>query len=473
MKKLLLFVLLLFPLVLQAQKSALLYGRITQAEAKETELMLITSAKEKGEAYPIRLQEDGSFSIQIPITESSYAKFKHGEEHTMLYLEPGDSIWLQLDSKSFDESLVYTGRGAGNNNYLSAHFLQFEDMQNQKYPSYIQLQQLAAKIEPAAYKILAKEQEESELALLKAYEDRLSVTFRQKRNWEMYYKWQGHLIDFPFWRAYFTTKQEKPFKLDQLDHSYFDFLDTVNLNNPAAEGIYQYHEYIFKVLGELSRLAKIGNDDKSITFEYQMQLATAHLKGYSLEHFQLQLLREQLFDLNLSSMEPYFRLLSASPYETVRTKSKQMLALAARLSPGQPVDFKLSNGAGQTIELSSYRGKILYIDFWASWCVPCIKEFPNSKALQEHYKDSPELVFLYISLDDEKEMWEAGLEKHQPVGDHYWIPGFKQEVPEYFDINSIPRYVLIDQQGKIIRSAAPRPGKPELKTLIDAALKNK
>jgi len=472
MRQLLLLLLGIVPVLLQAQNSAFLHGRITNVKVGETEVMMVTLDNQEGDHYPITMQEDGSFTLQIPLTASSYAWFKHGGEHTTLYLEPGDSLWLQLDSESFDESLVYMGRGAGNNNYLSAHFLQFEDMQNNKVPSYMQLQQLAAKTEPEAYKNLAREQEKVEMELLDAYTDKLSAAFRQKRALELHYKWQGHKIDFPAWRAYYTSKKEKPFKLDELDPAYFDFLDTLNLNNPAAEGIHEYHDYIGNILGELSRLAGNGYEDKSANFDYQMRLASTHLQGFSLEKFQLELLRKQLFDLDLDKMQPYFKTLSASPNESIRNKTEKLRLLALRLSPGQPVNFKLTNAGGETTELSSYKGKILYIDFWASWCVPCIKEFPNSKALQEYYKDSPELVFLYISLDDEKEMWEAGLEKHQPVGDHYWIPGFKQEVPEYFDINSIPRYVLIDQQGKIIRSDAPRPGSSELKKLIDAALSN-
>lgn len=472
MKVVLFIVAGLFPLFSLAQNSIFLHGRLIDAQDGETTIMFITQERQSGEQYLISLQEDGSFSLHIPLTEAGYAWFKHGEERTTLYLEPGDSLWLQLDSKSFDESLVFQGKGAGNDNYLAAHYLEFEDMENGKFPSSILLQKYGRTTDPMEFKIKAKELELMELEFMKSFATQLSEQYRTKRALELQYKWKSHVLDFPKWRGYFTQDQEKPFKWQELDPTYFDFLDTVQLNNEAAEGLPDYHDYIANLLVQHGLLAGFKVADVTAMFDYQMRLATAHLKGYSLEKLQLDLLREHLFKLNLDKMQPYFRVLAESPNQAVRQKSNELSVLASRLAPGQAVNLKLTNQVGQEVELSSYKGKVLYIDFWASWCVPCIKEFPNSKALQEHYKDSPELVFLYISLDDEKDAWETALEKHQPQGEHFWVPGFNEEVPKYFDINAIPRYVLIDKQGKIIRSDAPRPGSEALKKLLDTALIN-
>ena len=103
-----------------------------------------------------------------------------------------------------------------------------------------------------------------------------------------------------------------------------------------------------------------------------------------------------------------------------------------------------------TIEemLQKYKGKKVLIDVWASWCGDCIKGLPSVRNLQKEY---PEVVFLFLSVDENKDAWRKGIERFQIKGAHYNLPkGMKTgEFVDFINLSWIPRYMVIDAQGKI------------------------
>jgi len=97
--------------------------------------------------------------------------------------------------------------------------------------------------------------------------------------------------------------------------------------------------------------------------------------------------------------------------------------------------------------LEKHKGKIIYIDIWASWCPDCIKGLPKLEDVQKQY---PELVYLFLSLDRKQEAWKKAIDKYQLKGEHYWFhTEWKNNFTDYIGLNWIPRYMLVDQEGKI------------------------
>jgi thiol-disulfide isomerase/thioredoxin len=98
--------------------------------------------------------------------------------------------------------------------------------------------------------------------------------------------------------------------------------------------------------------------------------------------------------------------------------------------------------------LDKYKGKKVLIYVWASWCSDCIKGLPSVRNLQKEY---PEVIFLFLSVDINKNAWRNGIERFQIKGAHYNLPkGMKSgEFVDFINLRWIPRYLVIDEQGKI------------------------
>ena len=120
-----------------------------------------------------------------------------------------------------------------------------------------------------------------------------------------------------------------------------------------------------------------------------------------------------------------------------------------------------SNESFQLI-LDKYKGKVIYLDFWASWCAPCKREMPYSEKLQEEFKGQ-DVVFVYMSVDRNGQSWLNMVNQLQLTGEHYLSnAAIQQQLNARFNVRSIPRYVLIDKNGKVVNANAARPSSPTI-----------
>lgn len=126
---------------------------------------------------------------------------------------------------------------------------------------------------------------------------------------------------------------------------------------------------------------------------------------------------------------------------------KQGSALENKLAP----DISLKNPEGKTITLSSLRGKVVLIDFWASWCGPCRQENPNVVRAYNKFKDKGFTVYS-VSLDKDAEAWKRAIKSDGLIWPNH-VSDLKQwesPMPQLYGFNGIPYTVLIDKKGKII-----------------------
>lgn len=99
--------------------------------------------------------------------------------------------------------------------------------------------------------------------------------------------------------------------------------------------------------------------------------------------------------------------------------------------------------------IQTNKGKVIYLDCWATWCAPCISEMPNSKELMKKMKGK-DVAFVYLCLDSEEKLWKASLAELQLTGQHYFLT--KEQSTDFrtvFELNGIPDYFLINKQGTI------------------------
>jgi thiol-disulfide isomerase/thioredoxin len=134
--------------------------------------------------------------------------------------------------------------------------------------------------------------------------------------------------------------------------------------------------------------------------------------------------------------------------------------------------FNYDNYKGGKTSLEDFKGKYVYIDVWATWCGPCRAEIPALKKTEEKYHDK-NIAFVSISIDKLKdiEKWKTMVKDKELGGtqvfaDNDWNSQFVKD----FKIGGIPRFILIDPNGKVVKADAARPSSPKLQEELDRLL---
>ena len=159
--------------------------------------------------------------------------------------------------------------------------------------------------------------------------------------------------------------------------------------------------------------------------------------------------------------------------EKVKEAAKKAYDVATKLIPGSPSP-KFSNYEdfnGGTTSLDDFKGKVTYIDIWATWCLPCRGEIPALKELEKkfHGKD---VAFVSISIDQNKDEWKEFVKNEGLKGIQLFAENaFESQFIQDYGIHQIPTFIIIDKEGKIVNADAPRPSSDEITGLLEGLLK--
>ncbi len=416
------------------------------------------------------LDEDGSFQTSFEWKEKGFASFGYGRETTTLYLTPGDKLELSLDPEEFDETIEYKGQESTYSNYYAKKYLHFEKAVNRMYK--------LAKEPAELFFIFTDSLEDQYYSFLVEHfkkigkEDEVTnfITFEQNN---IYYNMAFQKLDYPSYNAYLNKLEEEP----ELDTRFFGFLEGIPARTMDMPMTVEYFRFLKKHIYHQVKQDKIEYEKISGMNKYVL----AHgkiMEGYKGE------LRELLLGSNMMRMiqkqgDKVDEIgLLLYKYKDVATNKEhieiinQAYADAISLSPGKmaPV-FTATNMQGKKVSLTDFRGKVIYLDVWATWCGPCVREIPYAKQLEkEMHKE--DIVFLAVSVDKKREPWEKMVVKRELSGVQLYAgKDFQSDVIQNYKIKGIPHYVIIDHEGRIVKNNAPRPSegvKEQLQTLLSS-----
>ena len=429
----------------------LLSGKVNNNNAK---LINISNSDFK---EAITIAEDGTFADTLNITNNGFYSMRIGREGTSIYLTKGAVINLDVDVKKFDESLSYTGDVSAENNYLKKKFLLSEktmgvpDMYSLKENEFLaeinklndNYTSLLSSTKNISKEFIAKEKKELEYAHVNNIE-----------NFQEYYRYFKKDNDFVVSKNYYEEIK---------DFNYSD-LEAYNSSN-AYKSLLETHYY---------RLANVnkGQEGHVESLSYLKLINKNIPDGKEKDEMMTNYLRYGMkADKNLDDVYAIYK--KANPSSKNLPKITERYDLLKRLTPGNvSPTFNYENHKGGETSLADLKGKIVYVDVWATWCGPCKREIPFLKELDKEYHGK-NIAFVSISIDEKKDYdaWrsmvtEKELGGYQLMADNDWKSKFVAD----YGIRGIPRFLLIDAEGKIINADAPRPSSTGIRTTINGLL---
>jgi len=412
------------------------------------------------------LDAQGKFSLDIQVSQTQSAFFKYGRVSIPILLELGKPLQLTADADKLLTTVKFTGKNRAENQYLLAYYQQF--MANGKqYAVY----DYTKKMTPDEFSNHLKTTHQAQTQFLEAYQKQvpLNKAFVQYQTHMHQVQHWNNLMAYPRNKAYFTGKKVT------LPKGYYSTLPT---KFPWKDEWMTSADYQSLVNAYLGRKFRQKYPEKSTTSGYYYFIKQL-LKNKNVPQVMHTQLAKVVYgglsggNLPLAKLQGiYDDFMALNSIPSMEKLLKVQYQLAKQLDKGKAAPtFTLKNLEGKQVSLSDLKGKVIYLDFWASWCKPCMKEVPYAKKLKEKLQGQP-VVFLYISVDENAKMWKRAIERKQIKGLHLVAPGMHHKVAQAYNAQSIPRYVIIDKAGNIWHRNAGRPSGSAYRQIL-AALNSK
>lgn len=396
------------------------------------------------------LNEMGEFYDTIHLEKKGYFYFSDGREQTELFLFPGDSIFISLDTQQFDESIVYSGNGAEKNNYLVAKFLKEEAIGTSSAKLFT--------MEPAEFQQKFREHTRALEAKLNSSSTEPEFMEVEKRN--LQYGYLSLIAQYPDAYEYFTGKAPN------LPEGFLDELKEISYDNSEDYELIPYYRDLI--------INKYMLDIESAESAEVLKNMVADVKSEELREDLLGALYYRISSTNPESESLNEIIQKHSTNEQLKIRALQKTNTIKNILAGKPSPkFTYQDINGKKVSLDDFKGKLVYIDVWATWCGPCIQEIPALKKLKEDYKNkNVEIISISIDIAKDFEKWKKMVADKQLKGIQLFADkDWQSDFVKAYGIDAIPRFLLIDREGNILSADAPRPSSLQIREIFDRELK--
>lgn len=405
------------------------------------------------------VRPDGTFSLTFPLLNPQEIMLRFNSLCTF-YAIPGNSVLLSIGKKAQGlrlpqpQNVLYMGTDGMLNTEINDFAYRLFAMMDLK--TYFDNLGRMDQEQYLAYRLGVMDRQLNMLGRY-ARERHSGAAFREIMTQQVTYEAGNDLLRY---------RWERPSAKIKLERAYLRFTDRIPVDNPAAVITDRYGDF-------LDEWYKLRKEDPELA-----QAGAGMLSGNELSADLLRALSvtEQIEDgrLGITGVNDHLEAITdAGIRSSVRLKAEELVKLR-RMSgtTSGTVHTRAENiifSDQQKLMASltgSYKGSVIYIDFWAPWCVPCMGEMPASKALQKRFSGK-KVVFLNLGVSCTEASWRSTIAAYQLTGQHYLLKDREFDLlSTRFQIDGIPRFMLIDKKGNIVLSNAPPPSDRKTETYI-------
>ena len=402
----------------------------------------------------ITLGDDGTFIDTLKAVSGSYA-LSDGKNKMQFYLEEGDRLKVIYDAENSGNSLSFDGSAASTAKYYESKKKASKDLKVGAQNIYT--------LEEDAFLEQINAVKKAHLDLLAATPG-LSESFQSLEEANINYEYLNQVNNYELYHGYYTNNRD--FKASEKIHDQLSGINHADLDSYRFSSAYKS-----LITGTYNQKATemVAND--SVPQPLALLMAISE-NGNDVIKNDLLFENAKVYLSYSEDQKTYFEFYMANATdEEKKAEIKKDYEKLLTLSAGNPSPAfsGYENHAGGTTSLADLKGKYVYIDVWATWCGPCKREIPFLKTLEADYHGK-NIAFVSISIDAEKdhEKWKQMVDELELGGiqlfaDNDWESQFVQD----YMIKGIPRFILIDPQGNIVNSNAPRPSSENIRNVFN------
>ncbi len=417
----------------------------------------------KGLSDTIKLKEDKTFTYKVLLDKPALYTLRAYRTQAQVYLNPGDSMFVSIDFANIQDGPKYTGANVtvnqflfGRNKAVRGLLGNWEDLYGKDK------EEFGLKLDTIKMNLLGM------LDSIKTASKAIINLEKAKIDYFIL----GIKSNYPEYNA---EVNGVPFKADSADYSFFEGFDPNNSYHMMFDDYTNLvNKYVMNKVSKVVNLDELQEQPAGERFSQMFSVIDSTISNPEIRDY---LKHNELIDelqfgkfYELSSIVDSF--LAGCKTDGYKHKISVIYNNKMKLAPGKPAPaFQYKDINGKLVSLADFKGKLVYIDFWATWCGPCKYELPYLEKLQEAYKGK-KIVFISMSLDDDMAAWENKVKGEKMKGVQLHADGaWASDAAVGYQIKGIPTFYLIDANGNILMPNAPRPSSKEIKPLIDENLK--
>ncbi len=408
------------------------------------------------------LDGQSRFSIEATLSEPQLAFLIFNDESLAIFLSPDDSLTLKMDAFQFPLAVNFGGMAGVNNRLLSDYLrqnpLDFNEFNNIRFKigQYwtaveMPLNELMEDLPPAELKAYFDSLKTASIALFEKFEQQdpgaISSDFAQWLNAEITYSWAYHLL--VYGHVYGGRHNIQP--------DFFDFLYEAPIIAESL-GSEWYRQFL---LAFMARQQAKASSEPTDFWAGQYQLAGKLLSGKPLAFFRSEIISTAFSAEKYRDLLPHYtHFLQTNEYSMYDGKVEGLYQKYARVLPGSYAPaFETTDADGNEISLLQLRGKVVYLNFWASWCGACLRKMEIMDDYAAEF-NSKGIEIVNVSMDADADNWRAALVERAFKGRHLLsTAGVDRNIGVLFGVEAIPQYFIIGRNGTFAdKASSSQPG---------------